>query len=276
MAFTWSSALRITLLLILLASIIVACFTLPVDKILKNFLLWVREDLGPWGPLVLAVAYIPLTILAVPASVLTLGGGYLFGLPVGFVADSIGATVGAGAAFLLGRTIGKPFVVSRLKDYPQFRQVALAIQKSGFKIVVLLRLVPLLPFNMLNYLLSVTPVSLGEYMLASWIGMMPITLALVYVGTTLKDISDVTHGWGEFSKTRWAFICLGLVISVLLMICVMRVAKSALDKALAENEDVEDIRDSSPGLPIVSESPVDLNQPLIIKVEPPEEDNHVK
>ncbi|KAI9114850.1 hypothetical protein K1719_013863 [Acacia pycnantha] len=276
MAFTWGSALRITLLLILLAAIILACFTLPVDKILKNFLLWVHEDLGPWGPLVLAVAYIPLTILAVPASVLTLGGGYLFGLPVGFVADSIGATVGAGAAFLLGRTIGKPFVVSRLKDYPQFRQVALAIQKSGFKIVVLLRLVPLLPFNVLNYLLSVTPVSLGEYMLASWIGMMPITLALVYVGTTLKDISDVTHGWGEFSKTRWAFIFLGLVISVALMICVMRVAKSALDKALAENEDVEDITGSSPGLPIVSESPVDLNQPLIIKVEPPEEDNHEK
>ncbi|KAB1222884.1 hypothetical protein CJ030_MR2G013626 [Morella rubra] len=71
--------------------------------ILKDFLLWVKQDLGPWGPLVLAVAYIPLTVLAVPASVLTLGGGYLFGLPVGIVADSIGATVGAGAAFL-GRT----------------------------------------------------------------------------------------------------------------------------------------------------------------------------
>ncbi|KDO74817.1 hypothetical protein CISIN_1g0251201mg [Citrus sinensis] len=132
-----------------------------------------------------------------------LGGGYLFGLPVGFVADSIGATIGAGAAFLLGRTIGKPFVISKLKDYPQFRSVALAIQRSGFKIVLLLRLVPLLPFNMLNYLLSVTPVPLLEYMLASWIGMMPITLALVYVGTTLKDLSDVTHGWNEFSKTRW-------------------------------------------------------------------------
>ncbi|KAJ6980741.1 hypothetical protein NC653_024174 [Populus alba x Populus x berolinensis] len=166
--------------------------------ILKDFLLWVEQDLGPWGPLVLAVAYIPLTVLAVPAAVLTLGGGYLFGLPLGFVADSIGATIGAGAAFLLGRTIGRSFVVSKLKDYPKFRSVAIAIQKSGFKIVLLLRLVPLLPFNMLNYLLSVTPVPIGEYMLASWIGMMPITLAFVYIGTTLKDLSDVTHGWSEF------------------------------------------------------------------------------
>ncbi|CAA2997945.1 TVP38 TMEM64 family membrane slr0305 [Olea europaea subsp. europaea] len=211
--FSWISLFRIFLLWLLIAAIITACLTLPVEKLLKDFLVWIEQDLGPWGPLVLAVAYIPLTVLAVPASVLTLGGGYLFGLPVGFVADSIGATIGSGAAFLLGRTIGRSFVISKLKDYPQFNAVAIAIRKSGFKIVLLLRLVPLLPFNVLNYLLSVTPVSIGHYMLASWLGMMPITFALVYVGTTLKDLSDVTHGWGEFSKTRWALIVLGLVVS---------------------------------------------------------------
>ncbi|XP_022975692.1 uncharacterized protein LOC111475633 [Cucurbita maxima] len=182
-------------------------------QILKDFLLWVHQDLGVWGPVVLAIAYIPLTIMAVPASILTLGGGYLFGLPIAIVADSIGATAGAGAAFLLGRTIGKSFVVSKLKDYPQFRSVAIAIHRSGFKIILLLRLVPLLPFNIMNYLLSVTPISLGKYMLASWLGMMPITVALVYVGTTLKDLSDVTHGWNEFSKSDWAFLVLGLSIS---------------------------------------------------------------
>ncbi|XP_030548159.1 TVP38/TMEM64 family membrane protein slr0305 [Rhodamnia argentea] len=274
MALTWGSALRVALLLSLLLAAVVACFTLPVEKILKDFLLWVEHDLGPWGPLVLAVAYIPLTVLAVPASVLTLGGGYLFGLPVGFVADSIGATIGAGAAFLLGRTIARSFVISKLKDYPRFRSVALAIHKSGFKIVLLLRLVPLLPFNMLNYLLSVTPVPIGEYMLASWIGMMPITLALVYVGTTLKDLSDVTHGWSEFSTTRWVLIFLGLMVSVVLMFCVTRVAKSALEKALAENEDLDGVLATSQ-LPIVAEPAADLNQALIIKIEPSEE-NHEK
>ncbi|XP_024025892.1 uncharacterized protein LOC21393338 [Morus notabilis] len=271
-SFTWISALKITLFLLLVAAIIAAFFTLPVEKFLKDFLVWVEKDLGPWGPLVLAVAYIPLTVLAVPASVLTLGGGYLFGLPVGFFADSIGATLGAGAAFLLGRTIGKSYVISRLKDYPQFCSVAIAIRRSGFKIVLLLRLVPLLPFSMLNYLLSVTPVPIGEYMLASWLGMMPITLALVYVGTTLKDLSDVTHGWGELSKTRWAFIILGLVVSVVLMICVTRVAKAALEKALAENEGIESIIDSTE-IPIVAEPPVDLHQPLIIKIDS-SEDRH--
>lgn len=276
MAFSRVSLFKITLLLLLIAAITTACLTLPVEKILKDFLLWVKDDLGPWGPLVLAVAYIPLTVLAVPASILTLGGGYLFGLPVGFVADSIGATIGAAAAFLLGRTIGRSFVTTKLKDYPQFRAVAIAIRRSGFKIVLLLRLVPLLPFNMLNYLLSVTPVPIVEYVLASWLGMMPITFALVYVGTTLKDLSDVTHGWGEFSKTRWVFIALGLLVSVILIICVTRVAKAALEKALAENEDVDDILES-PQLPIVAAAAApcaNLKQPLIIKIDPAAQDTH--
>ncbi|KAH7666960.1 hypothetical protein IHE45_12G029400 [Dioscorea alata] len=196
-----------------------------------------------------------------------LGGGYLFGLPVGFVADSIGATIGATAAFLLGRTIGKPYVISKLKDYPKFQAVAIAIQRSGFKIVLLLRLVPLLPFNMLNYLLSVTPVGIVEYMLASWLGMMPITFALVYVGTTLKDIADVTHGWSEVSTSRWLFIILGFLISAILMVCVTKVAKRSLEKALAENPEVENILVSSARLPITSVPTSDINQPLIIKVD---------
>ncbi|XP_071721753.1 uncharacterized protein [Rutidosis leptorrhynchoides] len=259
----WVSFAKLTLLLLLIAAITFACFTLPVEKILKDFLLWVEEDLGPWGPLVLAVAYIPLTVLAVPASVLTLGGGYLFGLPMGFLADSSGAVLGATAAFLIGRTIGKSYVISKLGDYPQFQAISIAIQKSGFKIALLLRLVPLLPFNMLNYLLSVTPISVSEYMMASWLGMMPITFALVYVGTTLKDLADVTHGWSEFSKTRWALVILSFLVSVVLMVVVTKVAKSALDKALAEGSDID--ASGNERSSHVEEARVDLHQSLLVK-----------
>ncbi|KAK7264523.1 hypothetical protein RJT34_32132 [Clitoria ternatea] len=262
MSFTWHSAFNITLLLLLIAAIVASCLTLPVGKILKDFLAWINLNIGPWGPLVLIVAYIPLTILAVPPSVLTLGGGYLFGLPVGFAADSIGATIGAVAAFLVGRTIGKPLIVSRLKDYPQFRLVTIAIQRSGFKIMLLLRLAPFIPFSMINYLLCVTPVPLGEYTLSCWLGMMPLQLVLAYVGTTLKDLSDVTQDWKEFSKTHLAEV-LFLVCAVVMMVWVTKVAKTALDKALAECEDMDSNTSSFPELPIVTEASADLNQPLI-------------
>ncbi|KMT06126.1 hypothetical protein BVRB_7g162970 [Beta vulgaris subsp. vulgaris] len=266
-----SSALRRLVFLLFLIAFIFLLYSLPIDQYLKEFLLWVKEDLGPWGPVVLAIAYVPLTVLAVPASVLTLGGGYLFGLPLGFIADSVGATIGATAAFLLGRTIGKTYVMSKLKNYPRFQAVAIAIQKSGFKIVLLLRLVPLLPFNMLNYLLSVTPINLGAYILATWLGMMPITFAFVYVGTTLKDLSDVTHGWSEVSTARLVFIGLGLVVSVVLIMSITKIAKASLDKALAENADVGCILalDEDSKLPTVKEPPSsDIWQPLVIKVDP--------
>nr|VDC86872.1 unnamed protein product [Brassica oleracea] len=267
------------------AAIVLAFYFLPVEQLLRDFLLWVEQDLGPWGPLALAVAYIPLTVLAVPASVLTvytshpnsfIGGGYLFGLPIGFVADSVGATLGSGAAFLLGRTIGKPFVVAKLKDYPQFQSVALAIEKSGFKICLLLRLAPLLPFSMLNYLLSVTPITLGPYLLSSWLGMMPITLALVYVGTTLKDLSDVTHKWSELSFGHWMnrvtyvyFFLSSFLVAVILMVCVItKVAQNALRKALAEHGgDMNIAVAASPELNDVVDAPADLNEPLLIKID---------
>ncbi|KAL4588209.1 hypothetical protein LXL04_001091 [Taraxacum kok-saghyz] len=260
-AFTWSSAARAFLYVILLAVVALACYSLPVEKILKNFLLWIKADLGPWGPFVLAFAYVPLTVFAVPASVLTLGGGYLFGLPVGFIADSVGATLGATAAFLVGKTIGRSYVISKLNKYPKFQAIAIAIRRSGFKIVLLLRFVPLLPFNVLNYLLSVTPVPLWEYMLATWLGMMPITFVFVYIGTTLKDLSDVTHGWHDISKTRWMFIASGLIISVVLIVYIVKVAKASLEKALAENGEIDL---DSPGLPVVADSSANgLHQPLI-------------
>lgn len=268
MTITRGSMFRLLLILLLLGAFATACLTLPMEKMLKDFLVWIDKNLGHWGPLVLAVAYIPLTVLAVPASILTLGGGYLFGLTVGFIADSIGSTAGATAAFLVGKTIGRSYVVSKLKDYPQFQAVAIAVQRSGFKIVLLLRLVPLLPFNMLNYLLSVTPVSIGEYILASWIGMMPITFAFVYVGTTIKDLSDVTHGWNEISTTRWILLTIGSVASVVLMVLVTRVARKSLNKALEENEGKLDCILVTPDLPVVNEPHLDILHPLIIKVEP--------
>ncbi|KAL3634622.1 hypothetical protein CASFOL_021676 [Castilleja foliolosa] len=269
----WVSLFKFLLLLLLVTGIVIACFTLPVEKMLKDFLVWVDKDLGHWAPLALAVTYIPLTILAVPAIVLTLGGGYLFGLPIGFLADTIGATLGAGAAFLLGRTqLLRSFVISKLKDYPKFNAVAIATEKSGFKIVLLLRLVPLLPFNMLNYLLSVTSVSFGQYLMASSLGIMPITLVLVYIGTTLKDISDVTHGWSGLSKTRWAFIALSFVVSVVLIIYVTRVAKAALDKALAETEEHVD-GDTEP--PVAADDSERLRHPLLVKIDNDQENPEI-
>ncbi|KAL2900598.1 hypothetical protein RDABS01_025680, partial [Bienertia sinuspersici] len=164
-----------------------------------------------------------------------LGGGYLFGLPLGFVADSAGATIGATAAFLLGRTVGKSYVMSKLKNYPKFQAVTIAIQKSGFK---------------------------------------PITFAFVYVGTTLKDLSDVTHGWNEVSTTRLVIAVFYFIKNTMVLITsITRIARTSLDKALAENADIEYdfASDETSKLPTTIEKTSNLWQPLVIKVDPSRE-----
>ncbi|KAH8947537.1 hypothetical protein BDL97_11G047300 [Sphagnum fallax] len=240
----------------------------PIGQSLRQFLLWVQKDVGPWGPLILALAYIPCTVLAIPASILTLGGGYLFGLTVGFASDSIGSTLGATAAFLVGRTVGRSYVTSKLKDYPQFRAIAIAVRKSGFKIVLLLRLVPLLPFNVMNYLLSVTPISTTNYIFASWIGMMPVTLTFVYVGTTIKDIADISHSGRHFTRARLIMLSVGLLITIVVGILVTRIAKDALRRAMDEDEAKSDTAvNSSTEPPATTDTSLELHQPLIVRIE---------
>ncbi|CAI5962303.1 unnamed protein product [Closterium sp. NIES-64] len=196
---------RVFYTVLVIGFVVVGLVAINVEQLLKSFLLWLKNDVGVWGPVIMALAYIPLNILALPGAILTLGGGYVFGLLVGFVADSLGSTAGATAAFLVGKTIGRSYVSAKLKEYPQFQPVAHAISKSGFKIVLLLRLVPILPFNVMNYVLSVTPISLSSYVLASWIGMMPITFTFVYLGTTIKDISEIGSP-GAAGASQWVIL----------------------------------------------------------------------
>lgn len=261
----WRLLLTATFFLLIFgAAVQLPEFSHFVEKTLKHFLIWVQKDAGAWGPIILALAYVPCSVLAIPASILTLGGGYLFGLGVGFVTDSIGSTLGATAAFLVGRTIGRTYVTSKLKDYPQFQAIAVAVRKSGFKIVLLLRLVPLLPFNVLNYLLSVTPISNTSYILATWFGVMPMTLGFVYVGTTIKDIADISHGGAHFTRARIIMLGVGLVATIVVAVLVTRIARDALRTALEESgeNDIEKMVASG-----ASDNQVDVLQPLIIRID---------
>lgn len=125
---------------------------------------------------------------------------------------------------------------------------------------------------MLNYLLSVTPIHAGEYIAATWLGMMPSTFALVYLGTTLKDFSDVTHGWNEFSTADWVFMAIGIAVSVILVVCITKVAKASLDKALGENARMQAILSPSM-LPITADSASDIQKPFIITIDSSRQDS---
>src|SRR4029079_5606758 len=185
-----SKLLRVAILLSLIFLGAAAVVLLPVKQWLPQFFEWVR-GLGAWGPVLLALAYVPECLLMLPGSLLTLGSGFAFGLTVGSVTAWSGSLMGASAAFLTGRYFARDLVESKLSGNPKFQALDRAVAGAGFKIVLLTRLSPLFPFNVLNYAFGLTGIGFRDYVLASAIGMLPGTVLYVYLGSAAKALSDL-------------------------------------------------------------------------------------
>ena len=176
---------------------------LPINEYMTRLLEWTR-GMGAWGPVIVGAIYIPACVLMVPGSIISLGAGLLFGVVVGTMAVSIGSTLGACAAFLVGRTIARDWITQKVRDNEKFSAISEAVAKEGFKIVLLTRLSPVFPFNLLNYAYGLTMVPFWKYALASWIGMLPGTVLYVYIGSTITSLSDLGCGatWREAWRKR--------------------------------------------------------------------------
>jgi len=219
--------LKLFLFFIALVALFLAFKLLPLENYLTSFFETIKS-LGIWGPVLLTVVYIFATILMVPGTILTLGAGFTFGLVVGTIAVSVGSIVGALAAFVVGRTMARDFVTQKAALYPKFAAVDQAVGQAGFKIVMLTRLSPLFPFNVLNYLFSITKVSTRDYFMASWIGMLPGTILYVYFGTAIKSLADLASGNFEGGMGQKVLLGVGLVATVAVTVYVTRVARGAI------------------------------------------------
>ncbi len=190
------------------------------------------ETLGPWAPAAFIAIYICATVFFLPGSVLTLGAGLLFGLGMGFIYVSIGSTLGATAAFLVGRYFARDWIAGKIEGNEKFRAIDEAVADEGWKIVGLTRLSPVFPFNMLNYAFGLTKVKLRDYFFASWIGMMPGTVLYVYLGSIAGDLASLSTGTGAKSPAQWTMTVVGLIATAAVTIYITRIARRALDQRI--------------------------------------------
>ena|ERR1051326_1102445 len=211
--------------MILLAS------ALPFLQWMVDFVHWAK-GMGAAGGVLYAVFYIAGTALFFPGLPLTLGAGFLYGAIIGTLVVSPASVAGATLAFLIARYLARDWVTRRLKKYPQAAAIDRAIEKNGFKAVVLLRLQPVLPFNILNYALGLTSIRLRDYMLASWIGMFPATVLYVYLGSIMNDISDLLRGRPNSGMAGHLLLWGGLAAIVVLVWWLGRIAKNALGEEI--------------------------------------------
>lgn len=192
-----------------------------------RFAVWV-ESLGIWGPVVFIAAYAVAVVGLVPGAVMTLAAGAVFGLAAGVLYVFVAASIGACAAFLVSRHLARRWVERRLEGNPRFAAIDRAIAREGRKIVFLLRLSPVFPFNLLNYALGLTRVRFADYAVACF-GMLPGTLLYVYYGKLAGDVAALAGGAApERGAEYYVVLISGLAATVAATAIVTRAARKAL------------------------------------------------
>lgn len=201
--------------------------------LLRNALQWIY-GIGALGALAFILIYIIATVAFLPGSILTLGAGVVFGLVMGSLYVFIGATIGATAAFLVGRYLARGWVIKKISGNPKFRAVDEAVGREGLKIVLLTRLSPVFPFNLLNYAYGVTGVTLKDYILGS-IGMIPGTIMYVYLGSLAGNLAAIgTSSQPDNPGLQWVIRIIGLVATVTVTLYITKVARQALENQVLD------------------------------------------
>ncbi|GCL37598.1 MULTISPECIES: TVP38/TMEM64 family protein [Sphaerospermopsis] len=225
--------LALTIVLILQPDVVFAQENVNISAfnpqaILKDALQWI-DSLGTVGAIAFIAIYIMATVAFLPGSILTLGAGVLFDVFWGSVYVFIGATLGATAAFLIGRYLARNWVIKKIANNKKFAAIDNAVGREGLKIVLLTRLSPIFPFNLLNYAFGVTAVSLKDYFLGC-VGMIPGTIMYVYIGSLAGNLALIgTENQPTNSTLTWLIRIVGFIATVAVTIYVTKIAKKALE-----------------------------------------------
>lgn len=233
----WAPKVRLASILVALAAFLMVVRTLPIDELTDRLQAWV-ESLGVWGPVVYAGVYVVSTVFMLPASALTALSGVIFGLGLGTAVVSVGSVAGAALTFLLGRYLLRDKVAGMLASQPKLRAIDAAIAEGGWKIVAMLRLSPLVPFNVQNYLYGLTPIRFVPCLFTSWLTMLPGTFLYVYIGYTVEQLAGASR---ERTIWEWLALVAGLLATLLVTVYVSKL----VTRKLSEQTQIDEVAESS-------------------------------
>ena len=224
-----NSQLKYLGIAVIIAALIASTRFINFQDLLTNALEWIN-NLGPAAAIVFMIIYMVATVLFFPASILTLGAGVVFGVFLGSLYVFIAASIGASLAFLVGRYIARGWVEKQIEGNPRFKAIDQAVAEEGVKIVLLTRLSPVFPFNLLNYAYGLTKVTFRDYVVGT-LGILPGTIMFVYVGSLAKNLA--TLGSEEVatpSGIQWTIRIIGFLATVAVTVYVTKIARKALNE----------------------------------------------
>ena len=217
---------------------------------IHSLVAWVREE-PALGVLAVIVTYCVATVAFVPGSIITLSVGAAFaaglGLPLGVALGSVavflGATAGATASFLLARFVLREKAVALMQRYPKLRALDTAVGQGGLRIVLLLRLSPVVPFNALNYVCGTTALELRDFVLGS-VGMIPGCIGYVYIGAAVGHAASGAEDSDAVGIIKLLLIIVGALATVFAVGIASKSAKRELDAILAQEDPKESVNPS--------------------------------
>lgn len=252
---------KIVLLLLLVTLVICGALTLDSDR-LEALLTWMEEE-PVQGSIFFVALYVVAVTVLFPGSILALAAGAVFGLVLGSLLVWMGTVLGQTLAFMIGRYLLRDLVVDyTLKKYPSWAAVDTAVSREGWKLITLLRLSPIVPWNMLNYALSVTGVGFWQYAVSSAVAVLPWNVTFAYFGSLAHTMADVIDGnTGPGTRTSIVFLGISGVMLAVAVTYTTIIAKRAIREALDDGPS-QDIADNLDTLNLLSAPSQNFSQDI--------------
>ncbi|MBI1912180.1 MAG: TVP38/TMEM64 family protein [Deltaproteobacteria bacterium] len=205
-----SGSIKFLIFIIFILAAFISVRALGLEQYLDQDRLrgWI-DNFGGWGPIVYILIYIMGTGLMLPGLPITVAGGILFGPLWGTVYVMIGATLGASLAFLIARYLGRDWVEAKMKG-GRLKELDKKVEEQGWKIVAFTRLIPLFPFNILNYAFGLTNIKFSHYALATFIFIAPAVVPFVIFSSSILDVFK-----GKISKEFIVGLALVVIVSLI-------------------------------------------------------------
>jgi uncharacterized membrane protein YdjX (TVP38/TMEM64 family) len=236
--------------IVLVALVLAVIYQEEVSEATQNFLEWIRKH-PVSGPLVLVLFFIVAVVLCVPGSLMAVGAGWAFqhayqktwlAMLIGSSSVWLGAWVGSNIAMLLGRFVLRDTVSKMLNENELMSAIDKALLTDGRRLTFLIRLCPLVPYNVFNYMMGATGVSFVDFAIAG-LGMIPEVIVCVFIGTTISSITDVASGNYEKGPAGIILLIFGTVFAVAGVLSIALVVKRHLKEALRKNSSESQISD---------------------------------
>lgn len=199
-----------------------------VQPYLPAFTHWV-ETLGVWGPLAFITVYVLSVVFLMPAFLLTIASGAIFGVARGSIYVMIGAMLGGLCAFLIARYLIRDFVARRIAKNPKLAAIDRAVGEDGRRLIFFLRLSPVVPYVLSNYVLGITRVHLVDYLIGT-IGLAPIVISY----SALGKAAGATNAATGKSALSWPVLVVGVLATIILAWLMTRIAQRAIAEAEAQ------------------------------------------